>query len=64
MDVLILNELTLTTLYFHNFIIPLTIIAIGVHASASVTLLFFLFEQWDCTIYWWILAICRLVQEL
>lgn len=36
-------------------------IAIGVHASASVALLFFLFEQWECDIYWWILAICRLV---
>lgn len=51
-------------IYFHNFIICsslLTTLAIGVHASASVALLFFLFEQWDCTIYWWILAICRLV---
>lgn len=36
-------------------------IATGVHASASVALLFFLFEQWECDIYWWILAICRLV---
>lgn len=36
-------------------------IAIGVHASASVALLFFLFEQWDCDIYWWIMATCRLV---
>ncbi|KAK0145396.1 Transmembrane protein 107 [Merluccius polli] len=32
--------------------------ATAVHASASVALLFFLFEQWDCDIYWWILAIC------
>jgi len=36
-------------------------IATGVHASASVALLFFLFEQWECDIYWGILAICRLV---
>ncbi|XP_028833426.1 transmembrane protein 107-like isoform X2 [Denticeps clupeoides] len=28
------------------------------HASASVSLLFFLFEQWPCGIYWWILAFC------
>lgn len=39
-----------------------TSIATGVHASASVALLFFLFEQWECSIYWWILAICRLVK--
>uniref|UniRef100_A0A672F5J5 Transmembrane protein 107 n=1 Tax=Salarias fasciatus TaxID=181472 RepID=A0A672F5J5_SALFA len=35
------------------------LLSTGAHASASVALLFFLFEQWDCDIYWWILAICR-----
>uniref|UniRef100_A0A668TMD7 Transmembrane protein 107 n=1 Tax=Oreochromis aureus TaxID=47969 RepID=A0A668TMD7_OREAU len=34
------------------------LLSTGVHASASVALLFFLFEQWECHIYWWILAIC------
>ncbi|CAK6982692.1 transmembrane protein 107 like isoform X3 [Scomber scombrus] len=34
------------------------LLSTGVHASASVALLFFLFEQWECDIYWWILAIC------
>lgn len=33
----------------------------GAHVSASVALLFFLFEQWDCDIYWWIFAICSLL---
>nr|XP_020493097.1 transmembrane protein 107 isoform X3 [Labrus bergylta] len=33
----------------------------GVHASATVALLFFLFEQWDCDIYWWILVICSVL---
>ncbi|XP_060540890.1 transmembrane protein 107 isoform X2 [Pantherophis guttatus] len=28
------------------------------HASAGVALLFFLFEQWDASIYWWIFAFC------
>ncbi|XP_039193940.1 transmembrane protein 107 isoform X1 [Crotalus tigris] len=28
------------------------------HASAGVTLLFFLFEQWDGSLYWWIFAFC------
>ncbi|XP_072249376.1 transmembrane protein 107-like isoform X1 [Leuresthes tenuis] len=37
------------------------LLSTGVHASASVALLFFLFEQWECDIYWGILAICRLV---
>ena len=36
-------------------------IATAAHASASVALLFFLFEQWDYDIFWWILAICRSV---
>ncbi|XP_075868943.1 transmembrane protein 107 like [Nelusetta ayraudi] len=40
------------------------LLSIGVHASASVALLFFLFEQWDCTIYWWILAICSVLPAL
>uniref|UniRef100_A0A3B4BFY3 Transmembrane protein 107 n=1 Tax=Periophthalmus magnuspinnatus TaxID=409849 RepID=A0A3B4BFY3_9GOBI len=34
------------------------LLSIGVHASASVALLFYLFEQWECSVYWWILAIC------
>ncbi|TDH11816.1 hypothetical protein EPR50_G00064350 [Perca flavescens] len=34
------------------------LLSTGVHASASVALLFFQFEQWECDIYWWILAIC------
>ncbi|XP_060635925.1 transmembrane protein 107 isoform X2 [Anolis sagrei] len=28
------------------------------HSSAAITLLFFLFEQWDSNLYWWILAFC------
>lgn len=35
-----------------------SLLSTGVHASASVALLFFLFEQWECDIYWWILALC------
>uniref|UniRef100_A0A3B5MRN0 Transmembrane protein 107 n=1 Tax=Xiphophorus couchianus TaxID=32473 RepID=A0A3B5MRN0_9TELE len=38
-----------------------SLLSTGVHASASVALLFFLFEQWNCDIYWWILAICSVV---
>ncbi|XP_041843582.1 transmembrane protein 107 like isoform X1 [Melanotaenia boesemani] len=37
------------------------LLSTGVHASASVALLFFLFEQWECVIYWWILAICSVL---
>ncbi|XP_067909850.1 transmembrane protein 107 like isoform X1 [Heterodontus francisci] len=35
-----------------------SLISIGAHASASITLLFFLFEQWSCSTYWWIFAFC------
>ncbi|XP_038635440.1 transmembrane protein 107 like isoform X1 [Scyliorhinus canicula] len=34
------------------------LISIGTHASGSVTLLFFLFEQWPCNTYWWIFSFC------
>ncbi|XP_034554190.1 transmembrane protein 107 isoform X1 [Notolabrus celidotus] len=37
------------------------LLSTGVHASASVSLLFFLFEQWECDIYWWILAVCSVL---
>ncbi|KAM3873700.1 transmembrane protein 107 like [Diretmus argenteus] len=40
------------------------LLSTAVHASASVALLFFLFEQWDCDIYWWILAICSVLPAL
>ncbi|KAJ7313189.1 hypothetical protein JRQ81_004464 [Phrynocephalus forsythii] len=35
-----------------------SLLSTGAHASAAVTLLFFLFEQWDARLYWWILAFC------
>ncbi|KAM9852483.1 transmembrane protein 107-like isoform 2-T2 [Aulostomus maculatus] len=38
-----------------------SLLSTGVHASASVALLFFQFEQWECHIYWWILAICSVL---
>ncbi|KAJ8387892.1 hypothetical protein AAFF_G00149270 [Aldrovandia affinis] len=30
------------------------LLSIAAHVSASVSLLFFLFEQWPCHMYWWI----------
>ncbi|XP_043933215.1 transmembrane protein 107 isoform X1 [Protopterus annectens] len=35
-----------------------SLISMGGHSSGTVALLFFLFEQWDCTIYWWIFSFC------
>ncbi|XP_054597136.1 transmembrane protein 107 isoform X1 [Nothobranchius furzeri] len=37
------------------------LLSTGVHASAAVALLFFLFEQWQCDSYWWILAVCSVL---
>ncbi|XP_072553108.1 transmembrane protein 107 like [Salminus brasiliensis] len=34
------------------------------HASGSVALLFFLFEQWTCSIYWWIFGFCSVIPAL
>ncbi|XP_018598100.1 transmembrane protein 107 isoform X2 [Scleropages formosus] len=35
-----------------------SLLSSAAHASASIALLFFLFEQWSCAIYWWIFAFC------
>ncbi|XP_067412566.1 transmembrane protein 107 isoform X2 [Emydura macquarii macquarii] len=35
-----------------------SLLSIGAHAAAAVSLLFFLFEQWDGSLYWWIFAFC------
>ncbi|KAM6453142.1 transmembrane protein 107 isoform 1-T7 [Liasis olivaceus] len=35
-----------------------SLLSTAAHASAGVTLLFFLFEQWDGSLYWWIFAFC------
>ncbi|KAL8177138.1 UNVERIFIED_CONTAM: hypothetical protein K2H54_042553 [Gekko kuhli] len=34
------------------------LLSTGAHASAAIALLFFLFEQWDGSRYWWIFAFC------
>ncbi|XP_026886165.2 transmembrane protein 107 isoform X2 [Electrophorus electricus] len=34
------------------------------HVSGSVALLFFLFEQWTCSIYWWIFGFCSVMPAL
>ncbi|XP_051922194.1 transmembrane protein 107 like isoform X2 [Hippocampus zosterae] len=40
------------------------LLSTGAHASGSVALVFFLFEQWDCAVYWWILAFCSVLPAL
>nr|XP_033781287.1 transmembrane protein 107 isoform X5 [Geotrypetes seraphini] len=35
-----------------------SLLSIAAHASAAVALLFFLLEQWACSIYWWIFTFC------
>ncbi|XP_056900258.1 transmembrane protein 107-like isoform X1 [Takifugu flavidus] len=37
------------------------LLSIGAHASASVALVFFLFEHWECGIYWWIFVFCSVL---
>ncbi|XP_075715352.1 transmembrane protein 107 isoform X1 [Rhinoderma darwinii] len=38
-----------------------SVLSIGAHASASVALLFYLFEGWPCAVYWWIFALCSVL---
>ncbi|XP_011726420.1 transmembrane protein 107 isoform X1 [Macaca nemestrina] len=35
-----------------------SLISIGAHCSASVALSFFIFERWECTMYWYIFVFC------
>ncbi|XP_063302084.1 transmembrane protein 107 isoform X1 [Pelobates fuscus] len=41
-----------------------SLLSVGAHASASVALLFFLFEAWSCSVYWWIMALCSVLPAL
>ncbi|XP_062871685.1 transmembrane protein 107 like [Trichomycterus rosablanca] len=34
------------------------------HASGAISLLFFLFEQWTCTLYWWIFSFCSVIPAI
>ncbi|XP_076874619.1 transmembrane protein 107 like [Brachyhypopomus gauderio] len=34
------------------------------HVCGSVVLIFFLFEQWTCSIYWWIFGFCSVLPAL
>ncbi|TRY66463.1 hypothetical protein DNTS_005360 [Danionella cerebrum] len=40
------------------------LLSIGCHTSGSVSLSFFLFEQWPCSIYWWIFGFCSVIPAL
>ncbi|XP_073794587.1 transmembrane protein 107 like isoform X2 [Danio rerio] len=40
------------------------LLSIGCHSSGSVALLFFMFEQWTCSIYWWIFSFCSVIPAL
>ncbi|XP_044856044.1 transmembrane protein 107 isoform X1 [Mauremys mutica] len=35
-----------------------SLLSIGAHTAAAVALLFFLFDQWDSSLYWGIFALC------
>ncbi|KDR21013.1 hypothetical protein L798_04525 [Zootermopsis nevadensis] len=36
-------------------------ISIAAHFSASVLLAYFLFDEWDCSLYWWVFAFCSML---
>uniref|UniRef100_F6WK53 Transmembrane protein 107 n=2 Tax=Ornithorhynchus anatinus TaxID=9258 RepID=F6WK53_ORNAN len=35
-----------------------SLLSVAAHASASVSLSFFIFERWECTAYWYIFTFC------
>ncbi|XP_069678837.1 transmembrane protein 107-like [Periplaneta americana] len=36
-------------------------VSIAAHSSASVLLAYFLFDEWDCNLYWWVFAFCSML---
>jgi len=38
--------------------------AIMSHSSASVLLSYFLFDEWDCDLYWWVFAFCSMLPAI
>ncbi|XP_034249102.1 transmembrane protein 107-like isoform X1 [Thrips palmi] len=42
-----------------SFFMPfISLISIAAHSSATVLLAHFLFDVWNCEVYWWIFAFC------
>ncbi|KAK3928452.1 Transmembrane protein 107 [Frankliniella fusca] len=42
-----------------SFFMPfISLISIAAHSSASVLLAHFLFDVWNCDVYWWIFSLC------
>ncbi|XP_075238060.1 transmembrane protein 107-like [Lycorma delicatula] len=37
-----------------------SVFSIGCHSTASILLSYALFDEWDCSLYWWIFAMCSL----
>ncbi|KAJ9583497.1 hypothetical protein L9F63_022160 [Diploptera punctata] len=40
------------------------LISIAAHSSASVLLAYFLFDEWDCNLYWWVFGWCSMLPAL
>ncbi|KAJ8021548.1 hypothetical protein HOLleu_38791 [Holothuria leucospilota] len=40
------------------------LISTGAHASGSIALSYFLFEEWPCYTFWWIFSFCSVVPAL
>jgi hypothetical protein len=38
--------------------------AIAAHSSASVLLSYFLLNEWDCNLYWWVFAFCSMLPAI
>ncbi|KAE8747546.1 hypothetical protein FOCC_FOCC005707 [Frankliniella occidentalis] len=42
-----------------SFFMPfISLISIAAHSSATVLLAHFLFDVWNCEVYWWIFTLC------
>ncbi|XP_019627893.1 PREDICTED: transmembrane protein 107-like [Branchiostoma belcheri] len=49
--------------HFNTILLELSLtlcaVATAAHASAAVSLSYFVFEQWECDLYWWVFGFCR-----
>ncbi|XP_066296907.1 transmembrane protein 107-like [Branchiostoma lanceolatum] len=40
------------------FLPTVGMLSTAAHASAAVSLSYFVFEQWECDLYWWVFGFC------
>ncbi|XP_014661809.1 PREDICTED: transmembrane protein 107-like [Priapulus caudatus] len=46
------------------FMPTVALVSIASHASGSIALAYFIFDVWDCDLYWWVFSFCSCTPAL